>query len=48
MDEYKAPYLILFNGITDALEMIDRQDIEHAKELLIQVQQKAEEAFISE
>ena len=48
MDEYKKPYLILFNGITDALEKIDLQDYDRAKEILIQAQQEAEEAFIKE
>lgn len=48
MDEYKKPYLMLFNRITDALEKIDQQDYESAKEILIQAQQEAEEAFILE
>ena len=48
MDEYKTPYLILFNGITDALEMLDRQELKGVRELLIQAQQKAEETFIAE
>ena len=48
MDEYKKPYLILFNRITDALEKMDRQDYDSAKEMLIQAQQEAEKAFILE
>ena len=48
MDEYKKPYLILFNRITDALEKMDWQDYENAKEILIQAQREAEEAFILE
>ena len=48
MDEYKRPYLILFNGITDALEKMDRQDYDSVKEILIHAQQEAEEAFILE
>ncbi len=48
MEEYKKPYLILFNGVTDALKKIDQQDYGSAKGILIQAQQEAEEAFILE
>lgn len=48
MDEYKKPYLILFNRITDALEKLTQLDYEGAKEILIQAQQEAEDAFIRE
>ena len=39
-DEYKKPYGILFNGITDALAAL-------VKTCLIKAQQMAEEAYIS-
>ncbi len=45
---FSSDYLILFNRITDALEKIDLQDYDRAKEILIQAQQEAEEAFIKE
>ena len=48
MDEYKAPYLILFNAITDALKQLEGQNYGKAKELLIEAQQQAEEAFMNE
>ena len=35
MDEYKAPYLHLFNAVTDALEALKMQNYGFAKELLI-------------
>ncbi len=46
MDEYKKLYLILWNGFTDALEMIERQNYGCAKEILIKAQQEAEEAYM--
>ena len=48
MDEYKAPYLHLFNAVTDALKALEMQNYGFAKELLIKGQQNAEEIFISE
>lgn len=47
MDEYKKSHLILWNGITYALEMMEKQNYGIAKELLIKAQQDAEEAFIN-
>ncbi len=46
MDEYKAPYLKLFNGVTDALGALRRGEYTRAEELLMQAQRDAEEAFI--
>lgn len=46
-DEYKQPYLTLFNGVTDALGALEAENYGEAKELLKLSQQKAEEAFIS-
>ena len=48
MDEYKTPYLILFNSITDALAMLERQNYGTVKELLIKAQKDAETAFVDE
>ena len=47
MDEYKKPYLTLFNSVTDALEALERQNYGTAKEILIHGQQTAEEIFIN-
>ena len=46
MDEYKAPYLILWSACSTALEAMEQQNFGLAKQLLIQAQQEAEEAFI--
>lgn len=46
MDEYRASYLTLFNGITDALAMLEQQNFGLARERLIQAQQQAEDRFI--
>ena len=45
--EYKKPYLILFNSITDVIEKIDMLDKGTIKQFLMASQQAAEEAFIS-
>ena len=47
-DEYKKPYHILFNGVTDALAALEECNYGTVKALLIQAQQQAEEAYISE
>ncbi|MBQ9937717.1 MAG: hypothetical protein IJO86_05275 [Oscillospiraceae bacterium] len=44
MTEYENPYKILFNSITDALNV---EDFEIAKRILIYGQRAAEEAFIN-
>ena len=46
MSEYKKPYLILFSAITDAIEELQRQNFGLARELLIQAQRDAEEAYL--
>ena len=48
MDEYKEPYLLLFNRITDALAELEKQNYGTARELLRQAQIDAEELYISE
>ena len=47
MEEYKKMYLLLFSAITDALEQMEKQNYDTAKDLLIAAQQKAEEIYIS-
>ena len=45
--DYKKPYLILFNGITDALDSMERLNFGRARDILQDAQQAAEEAYIS-
>lgn len=45
--DYKKPYLILFNGITDAIHAMEELDFGRAKRTLKYAQYEAEEAFIS-
>ena len=45
MDEYKKPYLTLWNAVTDALEQLNRQNYSCAEETLLKAQQDAEEIY---
>lgn len=47
MEEYKEPYVTLFRAVNRALNELDLQNYGRAKEILIQGQLDAEEAFIS-
>ena len=47
MKEYQEPYLILWAGITKAVEQIDAMNFGEARALLIDAQQRAEESYIS-
>ncbi len=47
MDEYKKPYLALFNAMTDIAAEIERQNYGLAKQLIADAQRQAEEAFIA-
>ncbi len=47
MDLYKQLYLRLFNRVTDALILLDREEISSAKETLIRAQQEAEEQYLA-
>lgn len=47
MQEYQAPYLVLWRGITKALEAMEAQNYGTARETLLQAQTNAEEAFLS-
>ena len=46
--EYKQPYLLLFRGVTEALEQLQQQNYGLAAALLKQAQQAAEEAYIAQ
>ena len=47
MSEYKEAYILLFRAVTAALEEIQERNYGRVKNLLIEGQQNAEEAFIS-
>ncbi|MBQ8338502.1 MAG: hypothetical protein IJY33_05090 [Oscillospiraceae bacterium] len=47
MSEYKEPYRILFTSITRAIENIDRGYVYGVRQLLVEAQLEAEEAFVS-
>ena len=44
--DYKPMYFTLFNGLTDALDALNRGDISQAKEMLILAQQEGEEIYM--
>ena len=44
--DYRALYFGLFNRLTDLLTLLERQDYGAARELVIQLQQEAEDRFI--
>lgn len=44
---YKKMYHILFNGITDVLEMLETGNVWDAKKALMEAQCQAEEVYIS-
>ena len=43
---FKRMYLLLFNRISDALEMLERGDTARARTVLIRAQQDAEELYM--
>ncbi|MBR6654014.1 MAG: hypothetical protein IKL27_04675 [Oscillospiraceae bacterium] len=47
MDEYKKPYLALFNALTDIAEEIEKQNYGLAKQMIADAQRQAEEAFLA-
>ena len=47
VSEYKEPYRILFTSITRAIENIDRGYVYGVRQLLVEAQLEAEEAFVS-
>ena len=46
MPDYQKLYTMLFNSITDAVELIEELDVKAARDLLIAAQQKAEDEYI--
>lgn len=46
-NDYKKPYLILFNAITNALDAMARMNFGRARDILEDAQRNAEEAYIS-
>lgn len=46
MLDYEKLYRILFNGITDALGSLEKEDYVTVKETLIRAQQAAEDCYI--
>ena len=48
MDELPKYYLVLFDAVDRAICAIESQDYGQAKQILIQGQQDAEDAFVSE
>ena len=47
MNEYQTPYYIVFNATIDALRELEKLNFGKAREILIQAQCDAEEAFVS-
>ena len=48
MVNYQKLYTRLFNGITDALEELERMNVGRAQELLRTAQQETEEGYLEE
>lgn len=48
MPDYKKMYTLMFNAATDAMEQLEQQNFEKAKELLVLAQQQAEEIYMDE
>ena len=46
MPDYQKLYCLLFNAITDALELMDDGEVQAARRLLTSAQLEAEEAYI--
>ena len=48
MTDYKAPYYLLFNAITDAVEVLGHLEVQAAVKLLEEAQLKAEELVLNQ
>jgi len=48
MPDYQKLYTLLFNSITDAIELLESYDFLAAKNVLVQAQQKAEDIYIGD
>jgi len=44
--DYRRLYTMLFNSITDAIELLEKLAVKAARDLLVAVQQKAEDEYI--
>ncbi len=48
MDNFPKYYTCLFNGVTDAIEALQKQKYAQAQMILIKVQQAAEEMYLAD
>ena len=48
MPDFEKLYFRLFSAMADAVEAIEEEEYETAKEILIATQQEAEEAYIDD
>ena len=48
MEDFPKYYTRLFNGITDAIEALQKQKYEQAQLILIRAQQDAEEMYLED
>lgn len=48
MDEYQKPYFILWNGCTEAIEALGKQNFGEAADILCRAQREAEDCYITE
>ncbi len=48
MEDFPKYYTRLFNGITDAIEALQKQKYEQAQLILIRAQQDAEEMYLAD
>ena len=48
MEDFPKYYTRLFNGITDAIEALQKQKYEQAQLILIRAQQDAEEMYLDD
>ena len=46
MELYQRMYVLLFNAVTDAIELLQRDDFAAAAETLIMAQKETEELYI--
>ena len=45
-ENFPQAYTILFTGIADALKALDQQETSRAWDILVRIQQEAEDAYI--
>ena len=45
-ENFPQYYTFLFNGIADALKALDQQETSRAWDILVRIQQEAEDAYI--